>query len=83
MEKRCERPNSAAAFTRKPGVRVSFMQGEADRVAQGHGWQGHIDPRGDHQVGHGLDQLQQVSVIVSVLEQMVEKCTRMNFLVVN
>ena len=29
MEKRCERPNSAAAFTRKPGVRVSFMQGEA------------------------------------------------------
>ena len=31
MEKRCERPNSAAAFTRKPGVRVSFMQGEADQ----------------------------------------------------
>ena len=52
-------------------------------VAQSHGWQGHIDPRGDHQVGHRLDQLQQVSVIVSVLEQMVEKCTRMNFLVVN
>ena len=52
-------------------------------VAQGHGWQGHIDPRGDHQVGHRLDQLQQVSVIVSVLEQMVEKCTRLNFLVDN
>ena len=29
MEKKREHPNSAAAFTRKPGVRVSFMQGEA------------------------------------------------------